>query len=443
MKHLCRFLQIIATTLILFSCASTPNSDAAVEVLANDLSNYADYIVDNCKLPDGKTARMCVYNNAHDGERIQNWQSWKFDKSVQESRRQFIEKYHPNPNDTGFLSGGFFYWYPTGPVSPFWESYFAIKYKYGDKAANEMMQAAVSVTYYNAEDLGQLSQFMTTSNCLAQGYYEDSTGKYVLSIGSPNSFLTTISKKERKNHRDQFAYVVSYIPKNMYKEVRPLKINPAKTQPFNPSAIPDSNRNLAPVISEGSAPYYYDGKMANKMQWLAVKIACKGVYDMAYTGDFSAKNPRDYYKTSFIKNYLATNGATSKGTKLFEGVCFDYADFAYQELSENQKEYPSAKNYWMVGTFEDPNDIVAYRIANRGERATDTINRTPVVVASHNHIQSHSNAKHHAWFWVQAEDGIIYWVDPTWTDNTGKPVYGIVRNGKEIQLEPDSRYSVQ
>ncbi len=72
-----------------------------------------------------------------------------------------------------------------------------------------------------------------------------------------------------------------------------------------------------------------------------------------------------------------------------------------------------------------------------------TINRTPVVVFSHNHILAHDRATNHAWFWVQSTDGTVYWIDPTWTDNTGRPVYGIVRGGKEIELSPSSSLCVR
>ena len=94
----------------------------------------------------------------------------------------------------------------------------------------------------------------------------------------------------------------------------------------------------------------------------------------------------------------------------------------------------------MVGTFGDCNDIIRYRIAEYGEHSDMLINGTPVVVFNHNRIKAHSNATHHAWFWVQSTDGTVYWIDPTWTDNSGRPVYGIVRNGQEIELEPDSRF---
>ena len=138
-----------------------------------------------------------------------------------------------------------------------------------------------------------------------------------------------------------------------------------------------------------------------------------------------------------IKKYLASNdGKASRGTTLFEGICFDYADFAYQELKDNRKDYPNVANFWMVGTFEDSSTIVQYRIANANESPNSTINRTPVVIDKYSHTRAHDNATNHAWFWVQGTDGVIYWVDPTWTDNIGRPVYGIVRNGLETPLDP-------
>ena len=111
-------------------------------------------------------------------------------------------------------------------------------------------------------------------------------------------------------------------------------------------------------------------------------------------------------------------------------------------MKENTKDYPDVVDFWMVGTFEDSSDIVTYKLAEAGENPTMTINRTPVVVYSHNHILAHDGATNHAWFWVQTTDGIVYWVDPTWTDNSGRPVYGIVRGGKEIQLTPSSSLCV-
>ena len=39
-------------------------------------------------------------------------------------------------------------------------------------------------------------------------------------------------------------------------------------------------------------------------------------------------------------------------------------------------------------------------------------------------------------------DGICFWVDPTWTDNLGYVVYGYIANGEEMQLRPDEKYCI-
>lgn len=48
----------------------------------------------------------------------------------------------------------------------------------------------------------------------------------------------------------------------------------------------------------------------------------------------------------------------------------------------------------------------------------------------------------HAWLWILRDDGIWFWIDPTWTDNLGYVVYGYVSGGEEIQCRPDPQYCV-
>ncbi len=454
------FVSVVAAVVcLLASCASTasmfntPNYKAAEEVHAEDVSSYADHVVENCTLPDGKTVTVYVFDNVYDHFKWQNVQTRRFNPEWQQLAQKNIARIESGDGWGKDDSIAFWKWMPTGPLSPVWKAYYTLETKYGKDAMRGIETDALSpISYYNAEDLGQLASYMTMLDSVAQACYEDSTGVYLMTITRPKYLVnykgaSKESKKMASLHKDEFGYKVAFIPKEMYK-VEPVKLTPAKTQPFNPSDIPDSDRNLAPSTPTGDSVYYYDANLAYQLQWLAVKIACKGVYDMAYTGDFSAKNPHDYYKTSFIKSYLASNdGRTSKGTTLFEGICFDYADFAYQELTDNKKDYPNVANFWMVGTFDDGSDIIAYRLAKAGESSTMTINRTPVVVFSHNHILAHLQgdgrpATGHAWFWVQSTDGTVYWVDPTWTDNTGRPVYGIVRGGQEVELSPSSNLCV-
>lgn len=429
---------------------NSPNFKRAMDVLATDVSDYYDFLIKDCKLPDGRIADVRVFNNVMDQIRWQNIQarlfSNKWKKNEERDLKEAKRRYDRDGDYEAYIeSVNYTTWHPTGPLTPFYKQWGNLEDKYGMDEANKICVGATPVSYYLPEDLGQLSEYMKTLDCAAQACYEDDEGVYLLTIVRtkwiPQNYI--VSAEMKKLHKNEFVYEVGFIPKEMYK-FEPVKLDPAKTKSFDPSVIPDSDRDLTPGKPSGNGAYYYDANLANSLQWLAVKIACKGVYDMAYTGDFSARNPEDCYKTSFIKNYLAKNdGKASKGTLLFEGICFDYADFAYQELTTRKVEYPNVARFWMVGTFENSSDIVIYKIVSDGEKPTMMINNTPVVVFSYQHIVAHDRAVNHAWVWIQTTDGTIYWVDPTWTDNTGRPVYGIVRGDREIPLEPDSRFSVR
>ena len=462
----CMLLSMVLTMFLLMSCTSLifgKNSARMEDELPKDVSEYCDHHLKNYRFPDGKVADVYVFDSVGDQYYWQSVQRGAVNPETrklykeriaesktkqQEYAQQYGQNSMPAKQQGKFIAEYNWRLNVKGPNTPFYKVFFSLVEQYGgEDKVMEMAKAQgamPAISYYKLEDLGELAAYMT-EGAAAQATFEDATGAYLLTIAPPKN-MTQLQKNkaEQKRHKGELAYEVAYIPRTAYPKITPPKLSPAKVTPINPNSIPDSDRNLSPVSPSGNGAYYYDEDLAYQLQWLAVKIACKGVYDMAYTGDFRAKNPTDHYKTSFIKKYLATNdGRASKGTTLFEGICFDYADFAYQELSENRKNYSSRiTNFFMVGTFEDSNDIVAYRLAKDGERSDMTINRTPVVVYNHNHIRAHGDATSHAWFWVVAADGTVYWVDPTWTDNSGRPVYGIVRGGQEMPLPPASALCV-
>lgn len=446
------FGLVIVPLIVLCSCASMLFGEIGQKIhkdMPKDFSDsaYCDYKIENFKLPDGKIADVYVFENIRDQAVWLNLQKFATieDGAAIGDRfvgRKYYEKqiaYYKSRKDSKMAADYEWRLNIKGPMTPFYSQYTKMLAQYGGqkqllKLAEEQKELFV-VSYYKAEELGELGACLTGTG-YASACYEDSKGVYWLRFSTPEDLVALRGKKEeQKRHVGEIGYEVVFIPREMYPKITPPKLKPAKITPYNPSSIPDSDRDLNPVAPIGNEEYYYDETLTAQLQWLAVKIACKGIYDMAYTGDFTAKNPTDYYKTSFIKRYLAKNGDVSKGTDLFEGICFDYADFAYRELRDHKNDYSSRiAKFWMVGTFNDPNDIVAYRIAKDGEHSDMPINNTPVVVFNHNHILAHDNATRHAWFWVQTTDGTMYWVDPTWTDNSGHPVYGIVRGGKEIQL---------
>ena len=459
-------LAIMLLIATLGSCVSMLYGDKGQKIyqdMPENLSDaeYCDYKVEKYKFPDGKVADVYVFEDIHDQALFLNLQKFAlqegdvltfgrkyYKKQIDYAEKQLAYYSEPKHYSDKMISHekeqiARYNWYLNvkGPMTPFYQQYTKLLEQYGGQ--KELLKLAENqselfvVSYYKAEELGKLADCIVGR--YASACYEDAKGV-------PPADLVALrgNKKEQARHSGEIGYEVVFIPRSMYPKIVAPKVKPAKVTPYTPNSIPDSDRNLTPTSAKGTGAYYYDENLAYQLQWLAVKIACKGVYDMAYTGDFRAKNPTDYYKTSFIKKYLATNdGKASKGTTLFEGICFDYADFAYQELSDNKKSYSSRiAKFYMVGTFKDANDIIAYRLAAKGESSDMTINRTPVVVFSHNNIRAHDAATNHAWFWVQATDGTMYWVDPTWTDNSGRPVYGIVRGGQEIQLPYDKSLCV-
>ncbi|MBR0495651.1 MAG: hypothetical protein IJJ71_05725 [Treponema sp.] len=470
----CKVFYVLAIMFLiatLGACVSMLYGDKGQKIyqdMPENLSDaeYCDYKVEKYKFPDGKVADVYVFEDIHDQALFLNLQKFALQEDGIASGRKYYKKeiayakeqiaYYSESehysakmiamyNDT--IARNNWHLNVKGPMTPFYQQYTKLLEQYGGQ--KELLKLAENqselfvVSYYKAEELGKLADCIVGR--YASACYEDAKGVYWLRFSPPADLVALRgNKKEQARHSGEIGYEVVFIPRSMYPKIVAPKVKPAKVTPYTPNSIPDSDRNLTPTSAKGTSAYYYDENLAYQLQWLAVKIACKGMYDMAYTGDFRAKNPTDYYKTSFIKKYLATNdGKASKGTTLFEGICFDYADFAYQELSDNKKSYSSRiAKFYMVGTFKDANDIIAYRLAAKGESSDMTINRTPVVVFSHNNIRAHDAATNHAWFWVQATDGTMYWVDPTWTDNSGRPVYGIVRGGQEIQLPYDKSLCV-
>lgn len=466
-----RALWCVAITLslvLLSSCVSLypPVTQKMYDDRPENLSDskYCGYKLEKYKLPDGKVADVYLFETMRTQAYWLNAQKFALledERKAYKERIEYCEKelaYYSEPKnysskmiDLYKYDIALYNWHLNvkGPMTPFYHYYTKLLEKYGSQKELLKMAGIQSelfvVSYYKLEELGVLGDSLKV-NSYASACYEDKKGVYWLRFSPPKDLVALRgNKKEQEKHSGEIGYEVVFIPREMYPKIEPPKLTPAKVTPFNPNNVPDSDRNLVPVTPSGNGAYYYDANLANQLQLLAVKVACKGVYDMAYTGDFRAKNPTDHYNTSFIKHYLATNdGRASKGTTLFEGICFDYADFAYQELKDNKSSYsPRIAKFYMVGTFKDANDIVAYRLAKDGETSDMTINKTPVVVFNHNHIYAHDGATNHAWFWVQATDGTMYWIDPTWTDNTGRPVYGIVRGGREVQLEPNPAYCVK
>ena len=189
--------------------------------------------------------------------------------------------------------------------------------------------------------------------------------------------------------------------------------------------------------------------LANILQDLAVQIACLGRYSTAQTGVYVTSrynDPTDWYDPPMMANRFAAMSGNMTRTITFYGVCFDYAQFAWDYINANRKIYNNAGmkgNQWYIAVTKpnDPYNITLYTPATK-ENSTTVMNGVYLKENSRYNVHAHDRATGHAWIWVQHNNGTWYWIDPTWTDNTGYVWWGIVKNGEEIQYDPDPKYCV-
>jgi Flp pilus assembly protein TadD len=177
--------------------------------------------------------------------------------------------------------------------------------------------------------------------------------------------------------------------------------------------------------------------LPNELQWLAVQTACIGIYNNAQAGNYTLGDPTDYYKPGDIREHLTGRSGAETKTDMFYGICFNYAQAAYDDITRYKSHYAGlgVKEWYIAGVLDDPNQILLYDPVSRNQ-ATMTMNGVYVKEAARRKVRAHGNSTYHAWLWVYGNDGEVYWIDPTWTDNTGYPWWGVVRDGEELQLNP-------
>jgi len=189
--------------------------------------------------------------------------------------------------------------------------------------------------------------------------------------------------------------------------------------------------------------------LADILQDLAVQTACLGMYSTAQTGVYVTSrydDPPDWYDPPMLANRFAAMSGNMTRINTFYGVCFDYAQFAWDDIKRYQKSYNDAgmigqQWYIAVTNKNDPYTIILYDPVSR-ENATIISNGVYLKENSRHRVYAHDGATGHAWLWVQHSNGTWYWIDPTWTDNTGYPWWGKVENGREVQYYPDPKYSI-
>ncbi len=177
------------------------------------------------------------------------------------------------------------------------------------------------------------------------------------------------------------------------------------------------------------------------IQDLAVQTACIGQYSMTEAGGGWYDDPHDYYTPSMMAQRFAKMSGNMTRTTTFYGICFDYAQSAYQDIEKYQSWYNKQGMYenkfWIAGTHENKNLTILQYPGTKSNHTT-VQNGVYVIIPSGGelNVKTHDGAIHHAWVWIERADGVQFWIDPTWTDNLGYVVYGYVENGQEVQCRP-------
>ena len=203
-----------------------------------------------------------------------------------------------------------------------------------------------------------------------------------------------------------------------------------------------------------SATLSYAESFTDAIQDLAMRTACIGQYSATQAGGGWDEDPHDYYTPSMIASRLAQESGNMTRTSTFYGVCFDYAQFAFNYIESNLNYFKSVglyeRQFWLAGTHENPDVIELlypgnksdYTVMQNGVYVKRPANNPFRSVKAHKNLRG-ERATHHSWIWIQRSDGIWFWIDPTWTDNLGYVVYGYVsQDGEEIQCRPNKEYCI-
>lgn len=177
------------------------------------------------------------------------------------------------------------------------------------------------------------------------------------------------------------------------------------------------------------------------IQDLAIQTACIGQYSATQAGGGWYDDPHDYYTPPMMAERFKDMSGNMTRTDTFYGICFDYAQFAYQDIEKYQSWYNKQGMYenkfWIAGTHENKNLTILQYPGTKSDHTT-VQNGVYVIIPSGGelNVKTHDGAIHHAWVWIERADGVQFWIDPTWTDNLGYVVYGYVENGQEVQCRP-------
>lgn len=181
-----------------------------------------------------------------------------------------------------------------------------------------------------------------------------------------------------------------------------------------------------------------------------MQTACIGQYSATQAGGGWYDDPQDYYTPPMMAARFKQMSGNQTKTDTFYGICFNYAQAAYDDIKKYKSTYNEKGMYetsWYIASAgPNGNSIDLYDPCTK-EQATVIKNGVYVKRNTTFNYKTHkilngTRATNHAWLLIKRNDGVWFWIDPTWTDNLGYVVYGYISNGEEIQLRPDEKYCI-
>lgn len=204
---------------------------------------------------------------------------------------------------------------------------------------------------------------------------------------------------------------------------------------------------LSLIIISVTIPLFAD-EFVDRIQLITFITACAGQYSAIQAGYDSNKVIGNYYTPEMYADGFKSMSGNRTSTQLFYGICTDYA---FAEWNYINRYKTSLMNIGMKedGFFivdvnkEKPNIIQLFRpVIDDGTESNYVLNGIEMVKVSEIQAQPHENVTNHAWIWIQKNNDEWYWMDPTFSDNTGYIHFGQVINGKEIYLESNPKYAI-
>lgn len=197
----------------------------------------------------------------------------------------------------------------------------------------------------------------------------------------------------------------------------------------------------------------YADSFTDALQDLAMQTACIGQYSATQAGGGWYDDPRDYYTPQMLATRFAKMSGNKTMTTTFYGVCFNYAQFAWNDINQYKSWYNERDMYesqfWLAGVYNNPNQIELMSIGSKNDYTRlqngeyiKTYSNSLRSVKTHRLNNQGERATNHCWLWIERADGVWFWVDPTWTDNLGYVVYGYIKDGEEIQCRPNKNFCI-